>query len=218
MKELYFSPDNIDNVSAGILNEIKKYSAIRPYEINLNRTALLVLDMQRYFLDEASHAYIPSAKAIIEKINNLIALFNEKNMPVVYTKHINSTENLNMMSYWWNDVITSENQLSGISPDINVYNNDILIKSQYDAFYNTGLQDKLKESLTETVIITGVMTHLCCENTARSAFVRGYRVLFPVDTTATYNYSFHLASVLNLSHGYANVMLSDSLLESNHGE
>ena len=57
------------------------------------------------------------------------------------------------------------------------------------------------------VVITGVMTHLCCETTARSAFVRGYRVWFPVDGTATFNLDFHLGTLRALAHGFASIPL-----------
>jgi bifunctional isochorismate lyase/aryl carrier protein len=47
------------------------------------------------------------------------------------------------------------------------------------------------------------MTHLCCETTARAAFVRGFDVFFLVDGTATYNQDYHQATLLNLAHGVA---------------
>jgi len=47
------------------------------------------------------------------------------------------------------------------------------------------------------------MTHLCCETTARSAFMSGFDVFFTVDGTATYNKTFHLSTLINLAHGFA---------------
>jgi isochorismate hydrolase len=57
------------------------------------------------------------------------------------------------------------------------------------------------------------MTHLCCETTARSAFMRGLQVFIAVDGTATYSEAFHRASLLNLSHGFALPVLVDEILE-----
>ncbi|MCK4236598.1 MAG: isochorismatase family protein, partial [Candidatus Krumholzibacteria bacterium] len=88
----------------------------------------------------------------------------------------------------------------------------VIRKTQYDAFYGTSLDDVLKESGTRQLVITGVMTHLCCETTARTAFVRGFAVFFPVDGTATYNEDFHGAALLNLSHGFAVPVLVSDLL------
>jgi isochorismate hydrolase len=56
------------------------------------------------------------------------------------------------------------------------------------------------------------MAHLCCETTARSAFTRGFEVFFLVDGTASYNRDFHQASLLNLAHGFATLLLTGEAL------
>ena len=61
-------------------------------------------------------------------------------------------------------------------------------------------------------MVTGVVTHLCCETTARSAFVRGFQVTFPVDATVTYGEEHHLATLLNLAHGFAAVGFVEDVL------
>lgn len=53
------------------------------------------------------------------------------------------------------------------------------------------------------VIVTGVMTNLCCETTAREAFVRGFRVFFSTDATATSLPELHDATLKNLAYGFA---------------
>ena len=80
---------------------------------------------------------------------------------------------------------------------------EVLDKSQYDAFYQTSLEGHLRAEGVTQVVICGVMTHLCCETTARSAFTRGFQVFFTVDGTATYNMDHHRATLVNLSHGFA---------------
>ena len=88
----------------------------------------------------------------------------------------------------------------------------VLSKHQYDAFYESNLESILGENEITDVVISGVMTHLCCETTARSAFVRGFQVWFTVDGTATYNREFHKATLVNLSHGFATPVLVDEVL------
>ena len=92
----------------------------------------------------------------------------------------------------------------------------ILQKSQYDAFYNTELVKILRENFATQVVITGVMTHLCCETAARSAFVRGFDVFFTVDGTATYNEDFHRAALQNLAHGFATPVLLEEFVVAQH--
>ena len=108
-----------------------------------------------------------------------------------------------MMSKWWKDLIFPSTARSQISDIFDATNHLTIEKKQYDAFFETNLDTSLREGGVEQVVITGVMTHLCCETTARSAFMRGYEVFFPIDGTATYTEMHHHASILNLAHGFA---------------
>jgi len=80
---------------------------------------------------------------------------------------------------------------------------EIILKTQYDAFYQSELEQQLTRAGVEQLVIGGVVTHLCCETTARSAFVRGYEVFFLIDGTATYSEAFHTGTLRNLGHGFA---------------
>jgi isochorismate hydrolase len=117
------------------------------------------------------------------------------------------------MANWWSDLIRIENPQSGIILDFDFSNRYVLRKSQYDAFYQTTLDNMLHKKGVSQIVITGVMTHLCCETTARSAFVRGFEVFFIVDGTATYNEDHHMATLRNLSHGFATPMLAKEIQE-----
>ena len=143
--------------------------------------------MQAYFLDACSHAYIPSAEAIVEGIVKLIKEYSIRDRPIIFTQHINTTANAGMMSTWWKDLLTAQNPLHQIIPEIDPSMGTLIQKSQYDAFYQTQLDEILHARGVTQVVLCGVMTHLCCETTARSAFMHGYEVFFPVDGTATYN-------------------------------
>ena len=166
-------------------------------------TALLVVDMQGYFLDPASHAYLPSGADIVPGLVSLSRAFWQSGLPVIFTRHLNTEEDAGALGTWWNDLIRVEDPLSEIAPALDTSIGTVIEKSQYDAFHCTGLEDTLRERGVERVVVTGVATHLCCETTARSAFVRGFEVTFPVDGTATYDAQHHLATVLNLAHGFA---------------
>jgi isochorismate hydrolase len=170
--------------------------------------------MQNYFLSQNSHAFIPSSKAIIGNINSLIEKFDSSQLPIIFTKHINDDNNAGMMKNWWNEMITSENKFCDISDSVKYSGHKIINKSQYDAFYNTELEDYLKERNVKQLIVTGVMTHLCCETTIRSSFVRNYEVFFPIDATADYNLDFHKASFLNLSHGFCTPLVTDEIINN----
>ena len=117
------------------------------------------------------------------------------------------------MGSWWKDLITAENKLSDLIPELDIPGATVISKTQYDAFYETNLEALLKEWSIAQVVIGGVATHLCCETTARSAFVRGISVFLPLDATATYTREFFRASLLNLSHGFATPVLARELMD-----
>ncbi|HBY07739.1 MAG TPA: isochorismatase [Chloroflexi bacterium] len=212
MKERYFTPENISVTAAEMRAQLGTLVKARP--LNSQQAVLLVLDMQQYFLDPASHAYIPSAPVILPHLQQLIAAFSQRQRPVIFTQHLNTPENAGSMARWWRDLITVENLLSAISPTLDFNAHPVIVKSQYDAFHNTDLENRLRQQNISQLVIGGVMTHLCCETTARAAFTRGFEVFFLIDGTATYNASFHRASLLNLAHGFAMPVLTPQILEA----
>lgn len=212
MKQAYFSDASIQRKAVEMLGRVQALRQQRALSLKPARSALLVLDMQDYFLNPSSHAFIPSAPAIVPGIRELIWAYSERQLPVVFTRHTNAKQDASMMAIWWHDLIVDGHPLSTVTSDIDLSRGTLLTKSQYDAFYETKLEDELKDHEVTQVLICGVMTHLCCETTARSAFVRSFEVFFAIDGTATYNEDFHMATLLNLSHGVAVPMLVNEVL------
>jgi nicotinamidase-related amidase len=175
-------------------------------------TALLVIDMQGYFLEPESHAFLPAAGGIIAAVRSLTEAFAALDLPVFFTRHLNTPENAGSLGRWWSDIIREDDPLSAISPRFDTTLGTIIEKTQYDALYETGLESLLHQRGVDRVVVTGVATHLCCETTARSAFVRGFSVTMPFDGTATYDRDHHLASLVNLAHGFATITSVRSLL------
>lgn len=217
MKEAFFTRDTLQSKALAILEELRPYRRAHPVLLDPEHSGLLVLDMQRYFLDPSSHAYVASAAAIIPGIKSLIRAYVERDLPIVFTRHLNTRQDAGHMATWWRDIITSEKSLSEITPDLDVSAGTVIHKSQYDAFYGTALNDLLHRRLVTQVVVCGVMTHLCCETTARSAFVQGFDVFFTVDGTATYNEVFHRAALTNLAHGFATLVLVADIVRALRG-
>lgn len=212
-KEEYFTPQSLSQRALEMLAAVKD---LRGRHANISfkpeRAALLVLDMQAYFLRQDAHAFIPSAPAIVPGIQTLIEAFTVCHRPVIFTRHLNSPQNAALMATWWQDSISKDCPWGEVIPELDLSRGCVLIKSQYDAFFQTSLEDTLRTGSANQVVICGVMTHLCCETTARSAFVRGFEVFFTIDGTATYTEAFHRASLLNLAHGFAVPVLVAEIL------
>lgn len=217
MKERYFTSQSIEQQAGELYQQVANASQNKALAYQPLQSALLVLDMQAYFLDASSHAYIPSAEAIVKGIVTLIKEYYSHGRPVIFTQQINTASNAGMMSIWWKDLLTIQNPRHKIIPDIDLSMGTLIQKSQYDAFYQTRLEEMLHGKEVSQVVICGVMTHLCCETTARSAFMRGFEVFFPVDGTATYNLVYHKASLVNLAHGFASVVFMKDILKAMQG-
>ena len=199
-KQTYFTVDNIDKLSEKWLYYLSKFK--KRHSVFISNPALLILDMQGYFLSRDSHAFIPSSSAILPKVLNLIEAFKTFNLPIFFTRHIDKSD-YSPMIRWWRGSIKRDDPLSEINKDIFDKDSIIIEKSQYDAFYETELESILKTKNIDQLIVAGVATHLCCETTIRSAFIRGFQIFFPIDSTATFNKQFHLATFINLSHGFS---------------
>ena len=127
-------------------------------------------------------------------------------------RHQNTEVDAQMMSKWWKDLIVPNSRQSEIIPEIATAKGTVIDKAQYDAFYQTELEKTLRERNVSQVVICGVMTHLCCETTARSAFVRGFEVFLAINGTATYSEPLHRATLWNAAHGFAVPMLIEEMI------
>jgi len=211
-KEAYFTPEKLAIQAQELIHAPGVVARKAAESFDPARAALLVLDMQLYFLDEASHAFIPSASAIIPGVAGLIHQFYAYNLPVIFTRHTNTAQDAGLMAAWWRDLIAPDNPRSAITPHLDASRATRIEKTHYDAFFDTPLEAHLRDLHVQQVVVTGVMTHLCCETTARSAFMRGFQPVFVVDGTATYNRHFHIATLTNLAHGFASLALVADIL------
>lgn len=212
MKQAYFTATTISDSARKMLDSLTEITHRHQAPASLDSSALLVLDMQTYFLDESSHAFVPSAPAILPGINALIEAYTLLSLPVFVSRHVNTMANAGRMAAWWREIIVEENPLSALTPELRTRQAVVFEKTRYDAFIDSPLDELLRARGISQLVICGVMTHLCCETTARSAFMRGYEVLFTVDGTATYNQEFHNASIMNLAHGFATPVLITEVL------
>ena len=116
-KERYFTPDSIGGKARDMLAQIEPLRAKHPQTMRPEHSALLILDMQRYFLEESSHAFIPAARAIIPGIVRLASTYSQKGLPIIFTRHLNTDADAKMMSAWWRELIREGNPLSEFTPN-----------------------------------------------------------------------------------------------------
>jgi len=187
------------------------------FKYSSKNSALLVIDMQDFFLKKESHSYIPAATTIIPNINQIITKYRTLNKLIIFTFHaLEVNEDPGVMGKWWGDMLRVNNPLAKIHSSVDFRDNDIIFrKNRYSAFIGTDLDQILRENQIDTLIITGIMTHLCCETTARDAFMRDYDIFFVVDATATETETLHISSLRTLTDGFAiPIRTSEILMET----
>lgn len=188
----------------------------RFFPLDLTNSALLVIDMQDFFLDEKSHAYIPTTDLIVPNLQELIGRFRANGMPVVFSKHSHKDgEDLGMMGKWWSDPMMESDPMTKLSDKMPIEDSDLIIdKNRYSVFHGTNLANIFREKGIEKVVITGVTTHLCCESTARAAFMLDFEVYFVIDGTAAWDEEMHLASIKTCSDGFSVPVTTKEVLEA----
>ncbi|HUL31631.1 MAG TPA: isochorismatase family protein [Thermodesulfobacteriota bacterium] len=150
-------------------------------------------------------------------IQNVIQFCRQENIPVIFTQHghTDPPSDRGALGSWWGQVILHGTKDWLFLPEVTVESKDIVLpKNRYSAFYETDLEKILRSKGIQDLIISGVMTNLCCETTARDAFMRDCRVFFLIDGTATGRGDHHLATLKNLGFGFAYLMTCDELVQA----
>jgi isochorismate hydrolase len=190
-----------------ILDEIPE-TAWRQASIRKQQAALLVIDMQEFFRE--------MVQPIIRNIKITIDACRRAKVPVIFTQHgyEDPEKESGMLDQWWSDHIITGSEswslLHEISPGMN---EKIVAKKRYSAFYGTDLESHLQNLDRKDLIISGVMTNLCCETTARDGFVRDFRIFFLVDGTATVSETYHFSTLRNLAYGFAYLKKCKEVIE-----
>lgn len=192
-------------MSPNYLSEIDQYN-VRQARPTPGRCALLIIDMQRYFLSLAA--------PILGNVLSIIEACRFMDISIIFTRHghKDASGDGGMLAQWWGDLIEYGSKNWGLINSLKPHDTDEIIdKNRYSGFHGTGLDESLKSKKIDELIITGVMTNCCCETTARDAFVKDYRVFFVSDATATVNDELHLASLKNLAFGFAHIVSTERL-------
>ncbi len=192
--------------------------SIRPTPpFDIKQAALLVIDMQNFFVHPDGNAYLSGSRHIRKRIRRLIDLFHSHDRPVIFTRHEHEPDNSDtgLMDLWWKgNHIYKNTWAAEITDKLPRRKDDMIIsKNRYSAFYNTDLKEILKEQSVDHVLITGVMTNLCCETTARDAFMHDIKVFFCIDGTTTISEEMHLATIGNLAFGFAWIVTAADIVD-----
>lgn len=160
-----------------------------------DKTALLVIDMTNEFVEKGVPLEVPDGREMIPRLNRLIESCRDNGIPIIYTRHVlhENGSNAGLLKEFFPQVEKQEVHQPD-SHGVKVYSeiapekeDHVITKHRYSAFHETELESLLKEMDIEKLIISGVLTNLCCETTARDAMMRDYKVIFLEDCTGTFS-------------------------------
>ncbi len=191
----------------------------------MKNIALLVIDVQKVYSLNHSRLKVNNVEGIVENINKIIRYFENKNLPIIYIRHLHDPDGSDAGRMY--DFSGKTGKIGFRKGSLETeYIDDLIIikgapeiiKNRYNSFFNTDLADLLNKLKINRVAIVGFMTNFCCESTARDAHDRDYYVDFIIDATGTPDLEklnqeqIKLASTQTLSAGYANVLKTKEFL------
>jgi ureidoacrylate peracid hydrolase len=194
--------------------------------IDAGRTALVVVDMQNFFVAEGFALEVPLSREIVPNINRMAKAMRASGGTVVWVQ----TSAKEALTHWANHhkyMLTPERveqRLAGLKEDSEGFElyakleplpTDLRSKKKtYSAFMpgSSDLDAELKSRGIDTVLITGTATNVCCETTARDAMVRDYRVIMLSDGNATWTDEEHAATLNNFLLFFGDVMTTNDAI------
>jgi ureidoacrylate peracid hydrolase len=166
------------------------------WELDPRRCALLVVDLQRLFVEGYPPISAPEGPTVLEAMNKLSATCRELGILVIYTAHALRPDlaNIGTLEQQFppmkDGLLSSGTEAVGIDERYVIEPQDIYLeKPRFGAFTGTDLELILRGKGIDTVIIGGIATNVCCETTAREANHREFKVVFLSDGTTSGEYA-----------------------------
>ncbi len=194
--------------------------------IDTARTALVVIDMQNYYMAEGFPNESPVARAVVPNVNRLASALRSAGGRVVWVQ----TDSAEALAKWGNHhryKLTPQNaqrrieKLSATDEGFKLYKTlepkpeDLYVrKIKFSAMIgdSSNLDRVLREHGIEVLLIAGTKTNVCCDSTARDASMMEYRVAMISDSTATLSDEEHAAALNNFQVSFGDVMTVDEAL------
>ncbi|MFX1508854.1 MAG: cysteine hydrolase family protein [Promethearchaeota archaeon] len=172
--------------------------------------ALIVVDMLNDFVTGSLKC--DRAQRIIPHIRELMDGFHKNKLPVIFANDSHLDTDFEMDR--WGAHAIEGTKGAEVIPELTPTDEDIVIgKHVYSSFYETPLDSILRSRKVDTVVLTGLHTHLCVRHTAADAFFRGYKILVPEDGVDSFTAEDHESGLAYLKEYYgANITDAKSIL------
>ena len=197
-------------------------------DVDPAKSALVVVDMQNAFmLPGVAHSLCPMAEKIVPNLNRLAQVVRETGGMVIWIKTTFTEEALRSWSTYFAmvgpartakriEALTADSEGHGLWRHLDVRAADTIVeKSRFSAFIqgSSNLADILRARSLDTVLVTGTVTNVCCESTARDAMMLNFRTIMVTDGNAAMTDEDHTASLIAFYLTFGDIMSTDMLID-----
>src|SRR4030081_2463557 len=181
------------------------------FQLRPDSTALIVVDMQNDFVRVGAPLEVPDARETIDVHLELLDWFRVRRRPVVFTRFV-AGPSPTLMWNWSPQIappicccwpgfqraygdVQGERDCVAVIDELAPLQGELQVdKYGYNGFHRTRLTDLLNAHAVDTVLITGTVTQICVEDTARGAFHEDFRAAGVTDAVSSYRPVLHYAS------------------------
>jgi ureidoacrylate peracid hydrolase len=196
--------------------------------IEARKAALVVVDMQNYFVKQGHQSEIPAAREIVPNINRLAAELRRRGGHVVWVRNGTNDTRESWSNYhtYLQSPDRAERRLKSMEVGEDGYEywhlNDIrpedaqITKTRYSAFIqgSSNIERHLRDRGIDTLLVTGTATNVCCESTARDAMMLNFKVVMVADGLATHTDEEHNATLSSFYGQFGDVQTVDEVVQS----
>jgi len=193
--------------------------------LETEKTALIVVDMQNYFLDEGQLAGCPIGQTIVDNVNRIADTVRQTSGIVIWIQNLAPDDTPESWKTMHERYTPEKGELRANSmrpgewpfelwPTLDVHDEDHrVVKRRYSAFIqgSSDIELILRDNGIENVLICGVATNVCCESTARDAMMLNYRTLMVSDGCATFTDEEHERALIAFYTHFGDVQNTDEL-------
>ncbi|MCE4628789.1 MAG: cysteine hydrolase [Desulfurococcales archaeon] len=185
---------------------VPEYEVKEKITLKARETAVIVVDMQNDFVKPQGKLYVPTAEETIEPVRKLLGKARAHGVKIFYTQdtHYDGDPEFEI----WGEHVKHGTWGWQIIDELKPQDGDIVIvKTRYDGFYGTPLDDLLKVYGIKNTVIVGTVANICVLHTAASAALRWYKVVVPMDgVSALTEFDYH-ATLRQISWLYKGVVV-----------
>lgn len=166
----------------------------------LVKPAIIVVDMLNDFVYGALTC--DRGKAIVPATARLLEAAREKGVPVIFSNDAH-LRNIDRELAIWGDHAIAGTPGAEVIPELKLSEGDYVVpKRRYSGFFQTDLDILLKELGVQTVVMTGLHTHMCVRHTSADAFSLGYDVVVAKEATDSFTEEDYLGGLAYLKTCY----------------